>query len=152
MATADEVRRFKELVRNWNMYRASLPEPDRYEQIRIDLKQVRNPGWQGNPPLSSWPTNLIDSDSAMVAAVEHYFVCRSWVGSGKFPAWQMLTMSAVYDLGKMVGASPRHNPKQPTTQLTSLQMWAQAEGVRDGGNDLKISGRSAPPVAMPPRY
>jgi hypothetical protein len=61
-------------------------------------------------------------------------------------------MSAIHDLGKMAGVSPRHNPKQPTTQLTSLQMWAQAEGVRDGTNDLKASGKSAPSVAMPPRY
>lgn len=152
MATASEVSRFKELIRNWTLYRASLPEADRYEQIRLDLKQVRNPGWQGNPPLSSWPPNLIDPDGAMVAAVEHYFVCRSWVGSGKFPAWQMMSMSAIYDAGKMLGLSPRHNPKQPTTQLTSLQMWAQAEGVRDGGKDLQASGKSAPAVAMPPKY
>lgn len=152
MATAAELKRFKELVRNWNLYRASLPEATRYDQIRQDLKKVRNPGWQGNPPLASWPSNLVDPDAAMVAAVEHYFVCRAWVASGRFPAWQMMTMSAIYDAGKMLGVSPRHNPDQPTTQLTSLQMWAQAEGVRDGSNDLKRSGKGAPMVAMPPRY
>lgn len=152
MATAQEVTRFRELVRNWSAYRASLPEQDRYERIRNDLKQARNPGWQGNPPLTFWPAHLIDPDSAMLAAIEHYFLCRAWVGSGKYPAWQMISMSAVYDAGKMVGFSRRHNPSQPTTPLTSLQMWAQAEGVRDGSQDLKRSGKSAPLVAPPPAY
>lgn len=152
MATAEQVSRFRALVRNWSMYRASLPEEDRYEQIRKDLKQARNPGWNGNPPVTAWPPNLIDPDGTMLAAIEHYFLCRAWVGSGKYPAWQMMSMSAIYDAGKMLGLAPRHNPKQPTTQLTSLQMWAQAEGVRDGNLDLQRAGKSAPSVAMPPKY
>ena len=152
MATASEVARFRELVRHWTRYRASLPEPARYDQIRIDLKQVRNPGLAGNPPVSSWAPQLLDPDPAMVAAVEHYFVARAWVGSGKYPAWQMLAMSAIYDAGKMIGVTPQHNPKQPTTQLTSLQIWAKAEGVRDGSNDLKSSGKTAPMVGAPPKY
>ena len=152
MATASEVARFRELVRHWTLYRASLPEPARYDQIRKDLKQVRNPGWGSNPPLSSWPPHLLDPDPTMVAAVEHYFVARAWVGSGKYPAWQMLAMSAIYDAGKMIGVTPPHNPKQPTTQLTSLQIWAKAEGVRYGSNDLKSSGKTAPLVGAPPKY
>lgn len=152
MSSPNDVARLNDLIARWKAYRADLPEPDRYEQLRIDLYQVRNPGWNGSPPLSAWPSTLVDPDDAMMAAVEHYFLCRAWVGTGAFPAWQVQAMNIVYDIGKMAGITPRHNPNKPTSKLTALQMAAKVAGVRDGSADLEKSGKSAPLVAMPPKY
>jgi len=152
MDTSNDTGRLNDLIAKWKAYRASLPEPTRYEQIASDLYKVRNPDWHGNPPLSSWPPHLLDSDDSMIAAVEHYFLCRSWVGSGKYPAWQVQAMNLLYDTGKMLGITPRHNPNKPTSPLTALQMAAKVAGIRDGSTDLAKSGKSAPFVAMPPKY
>jgi len=152
MSSASDVGRLNDLIAKWKTYRAALPEPDRYEQLRIDLYQVRNAGWNGNPPLSAWPPMLVDPDDSLMAAVEHYFLCRAWVGAGTYPAWQVQAMNVVYDLGKMAGITPRHNPNKPTSPLTALQMAAKVAGVRDGSLDLRKSGKQAPIVAMPPKY
>ena len=64
----------------------------------------------------------------------------------------MLAMSAIFVFSKTTPATPQHIPKQPAPQLTSLQIWAKAEGVRDGSNDLKSSGKTAPLVGAPPKY
>lgn len=144
--------RLNELIANWKAFRAPLPEEERYCQIRRDLYQVRNAGWGPNPPLSVWPSQLLDPSDSMMAAVEHYFLCRCWVGTGVFPAWQMTAMNAVYDAGKMLGVTPNHNPNKPTTPLTALQMSAQAAGVRDGKLDLVKFGKEAPLIGEPPKY
>ena len=73
MTAAKDTGRLNELIAKWKTYRATLPEPDRYRQIGSDLYKVRNPSWRGNPPLSAWPPNLIDSDDSMMAAAEHNF-------------------------------------------------------------------------------
>ncbi|MEC4747255.1 hypothetical protein [Methylomicrobium sp. Wu6] len=88
----------------------------------------------------------------MMAAVEHYFLCRCWVGTGVYPAWQMRALNFVYDMGKLVGVTPQHNPNKPTSKLTALQMAAKEAGVRDGEDDLAKSGKSAPWIASPPKY
>lgn len=149
---ADQTTRLNELLSKWKAYRGGIAEPDRYCQIKTDLYQVRNADWNGNPPISVWPADLIDPDDAMMAAVEHYFLCRCWVGTGVFPAWQMRTMNIVYDLGKVAGVTPRHNPNKPTSPPTALQMAAKEAGVRDGESDLAKSGKSAPWIAKPPTY
>jgi hypothetical protein len=61
-------------------------------------------------------------------------------------------MNAIYDLGKMAGITPRHNPNKPTTPLTALQMAAKVAGIRDGSADLQRFSKKAPLVGMPPRY
>lgn len=152
MGIPNDTLRLNDLIAKWKASRASLPEPGRYEQLARDLYQVRNPGWRGNPPLWAWPSQLVDPNDGMMAAVEHYFLCRSWVGTGKFPAWQVQAMNVVYDTGKMLGITPRHNPNKPTSPLTALQMAAKVAGIRDGEKDLATSGGSAPLVAMPPKY
>jgi hypothetical protein len=129
-----------------------IPEPDRYCQIKTDLYQVRNAGWNGNPPISAGPAHLIDGDDTVMAAVEHYFLCRCWVGTGVFPAWQMRTMNMIYDMGKLAGVTSRHNPNRPTPPLTAVQMACKEAGIRDGESDLKKSGKSAPLIAKPPTY
>jgi hypothetical protein len=146
------ISRFYDLIAKWRAHRAPLTDPDLSCQIKDDLKQVRNPGWNGNPPLSSWPALLVDSDDGMNAAVEHYFLCRCWVGSGKYPAWQMRSMSVIYDAGKYAGVTPSHNPAKPTTPLTPLQVFAKALGVKDGEADLLASKKSAPLFGAPPKY
>ena len=77
MSSVNDVGRLNDLIAKWKAYRAVYPEPERYEKLRIDLYQARNPGWNGSPPLSAWPSFLIDPDDAVMAAVEHYFLCRA---------------------------------------------------------------------------
>lgn len=153
MATSNpQIERLNDLIAKWKSYRASTPESARYCQIKDDLYQVRNAGWDGNPSIGTWPPDLIDPDDSMMAAVEHYFLCRCWVGSAKYPAWQMRAMNFVYDMGKLVGVTPQHNPNKPTSKLTVLQMAAKEAGVRDGEADLGKSGKSAPWITAPPTY
>ncbi|MFL9899092.1 hypothetical protein PQR75_05710 [Paraburkholderia fungorum] len=147
-----QVERLNDLIAKWKTFRVDLPETARYCQIKGDLYQVRNAGWDDNPSIGSWPPDLIDPDDTMMAAVEHYFLCRCWVGTGKFPAWQMSAMNFIYDIGKLVGVTPQHNPNKPTSKLTALQMAAKVAGVRDGEDDLAKSGQSAPWIAVPPKY
>lgn len=149
---AEQTGRVNDLLAKWKAYRAALPESDRYCQIKTDLYQVRNPGWNRSPPLAAWPPYLVDSDDGVMAAVEHYFVCRCWVGSGAFPAWQVRAMNRIYDMGKLAGITPRHNPNKPTTPLTAVQMASKEAGIRDGVSDLARSGKSAPMISSPPKY
>jgi len=147
-----QIDRFNELLAKWKTYESGIAEPERYCQLKSDLYQVRNAGWQGNPPISVWPADLIDPDDGMMAAVEHYFLCRCWVGNAIFPAWQLQSMNFIYNMGKIAGVTPQHNPNKPTTPLSALQMAAQLAGIRDGEKDLQKSGKSAPVIAMPPKY
>lgn len=147
-----QIDRLNDLISKWKNYRVSIPEPGRYCQIKDDLYQVRNAGWNDNPPIGVWPPHLIDPDDTMMAAVEHYFLSRCWVGTGKYPAWQMRAMHFVYDMGKLLGVTPRHNPNKPTSRLTALQMAAKEAGARDGEADLAKSGKKAPWIAPPPKY
>ena len=153
MAPIDtKVARLNELKSKWSAYRSSVDEPERYCTIREDLYKVRNPDWNGNPPISAWPADLVDADDGMMAAVEHYFLCRCWVGNAIYPAWEVKTMNAIYDWGKILGVTPKHNPNKPTSPPSALQMAAKIAGVRDGESDLKKSGKSAPWITSPPKY
>jgi hypothetical protein len=87
-----------------------------------------------------------------MASVEHYFLCRAWVGLGVFPAWELRGLSDVYDYGKSLGVTPRHNPNKPVTPPSAIQKEFQAEGIRDGESDLSKSGKEAPYVTNPPKY
>jgi hypothetical protein len=154
MASPYEIQivRLNALKTNWNAYHISDPAPARYCKIKDDLYKVRNADWNGNPPISSWPAYLIDADDGIMAAVEHYFLSRCWVGNGIYPAWQVRAMTNIYDQGKAIGVTPKHNPNKPTTPLSKLQMHAQREGVQDGEKDLTTSGASAPVITSPPKY
>ena len=153
MATSNpQIDRLNELIAKWKSFRVALPVATLHCQLKDDLYQVRNAGWEANPPIGDWPPDLVDPDDATMAAVEHYFLCRCWVGTGKFPAWQMRVMNHLYDIGKMAGVAPRHNPNKSTSKLTLLQMAAKEAGVRDGETDLAKSGKAAPWVAAPPKY
>src|SRR5271165_3600678 len=116
----DQINRLNELNTKWKIFCSKTPEPERYCEISGDLYQVRNAGWNGNKPLGAWPADLVDSDDAMMAAVEHYFLCRCWVGTAKFPAWEVRAMDVIYDLEKIGGVTPRHNPNKPTSRPTAL--------------------------------
>jgi len=150
--TAYQSTRVNQLIAAWTAYRSGTAEPERYCELKSDLYKVRNAGWNGNPPLSAWPPHVLDTDDGVMAAVEHYFLCRCWVGTGQYPAWQVKVMVITYDTGKMIGLSPRHNPNKPTTPITSLQINFQAAGVRDGEADLVKFRRPAPSVQRPPKY
>lgn len=113
---------------------------------------VRNPGFHGSPPITAWPHRLVDQDDEVMAAVEHYFLCRFWVGSGKYPAWEVRVLKNLYDAGKLLGVTPRHNPGRPVTPPSDLQKKFQNEGITDGERDLAESGNSAHWIALPPKY
>lgn len=142
MATQAEVEAY---ISMWEAYRAATPSPARYDLLRQDLYNVRN-------GLGTYPFYLIHSDDEVMAAAEHYFLSRAWVGSGKYPAWQMRAMTWIYNTGKEWGLTPRHNPDNPVTPPSALQRQFQDRGVADGEADLAASGGSAPLVADPPRY
>lgn len=137
----------RSLITKWITYRAGD-----YCQIAKDLYQVRNPGFNGSPPLSHWPPDLRDPDSEIMASVEHYFLSRCWVGSGKYSALQMKVMSKIYNTGKRLGVTPRHNPNNPVTPPSEMQAKFQEEGILHGEADLKKSGKPTPGYREPPRY
>ena len=144
--------RVRQLIAEWETYHGNLNGSARYAQLAGDLYCVRNPGFNGCPPLSHWPGNLLDPDDEIMASVEHYFLTRSMVGSGQMPAWEMRAVRNIYDAGKRLGVTPRHNPNRPVTPPSAMQRAFQDEGIHDGETDLASAGRSAPLVAMPPRY
>ena len=152
MATAPTFGRVNQLIAAWIAYRSAMAEPERYCELKSDLYKVRNAGWGSNPPISAWPPHLVDTDDRVMAAVEHYFLCRCWVGTGQYPAWEVKALVIAYDTGKMIGLSPRHNPNKPTTPITSLQINFQAAGIRDGEADLLKSRQSPPSMQLPPKY
>lgn len=146
-AAATPDARVRELIRAW----VAQYGPN-YGRLATYLYQVRNPGFNGSPPLSHWPEHLIGETDEINAAVEHYFLCRSLVGSGAQPAWQMRLQRDIYEMGKRAGITPRHNPDNPTTPPSALQRRFQDEGIADGERDLAASGDSAPLVAPPLTY
>jgi hypothetical protein len=151
--TKSHFARFVALRAAWIGYRAGVtPTPAKFDQLRQDLYKVRNADWNGNPPISVWPANLIDPDDGMMASIEHYFLCRAWVGGGKYPASEMRLQTQLYDLGKELGVTPQHNPNKPTTPLTDLQLYAQTHGIMDGEADLAASGQPEPGYKMPAKY
>lgn len=137
----------RSLIGKWIAHRSGD-----YCQIASDLYQVRNPGYKNNPPLSAWPGHLVDPDSEIMASVEHYFLARCWVGSGKYSALQMKVMSKIYNTGKHLGVTPRHNPNNPVTPPSAMQEKFQEEGIHHGAADLKKSGKAAPAYRTPPQY
>lgn len=152
MQTLFKEPRVRALIASWEAYRASFTGPRLYGQLKSDLYQVRNPEFHGARPLSTWPAHLLDPDPDVLAAVEHYFLCRCWVGSGMQPAWQLRVMKNIYDTAKNLGMVPRHNPAVPVTPVTPLQRKFQAEGIRDGEADRRAWGIAAPIVARLPTY
>lgn len=153
MADRNElIARVVALIPRWMRYRITLTGPERYCQIKNDLYQVRNAGDNGNPPLSSWPHELLDENEEVLASLEHYFLTRCWVGSGQYPAWEVRLLCNVYGLGKKLGISPNHNPNNPVTPASSMQRAFQERGITMGIRDLEESGGTAPFIAMPPMY
>ena len=145
--------RFRALRASWIAYRADVqPVTAQFNQLRKDLYEARNAGVGKNRPISAWPAHLIDPDDGVMAAVEHYFLCRAWVGNGTYPASEVMVMQDIYNVGKIFGVTPKHNPNKPTTPLSWLQVQAQTNGVRDGEADLKASGKPEPGIQPPPKY
>lgn len=137
----------RELIDRWIRYRSYLAEPNRYLILKSDLYTVRNA--VGG---TTYPRQLVDVDDEIMASVEHYFLCRAWVGNAVYPAAQVRAMKGIYNTGKIFGLTPRHNPAKPVTPLSAMQTMFQDEGIRDGEADLKASGKSAPGLTMPNKY
>lgn len=138
------------LIAKWESYRATTPEPSRYCQLKNDLYQVRNPGFNGSPLLTEWPARLLDPDDEVMAAVDHYFLARCWVGTGRFPAWELRLLRSLHDFGKRLGLIPCHNPNRLSTSPSELQRRFQNQGVRDGERDLYRWGRRKPKISTVP--
>jgi hypothetical protein len=137
----------RDYIERWKKYRESTPDPQRYLQLKSDLYKVRN-----GSPDGVFPMRLIHPDDEVMACVEHYFLTRAWVGNGIQPAWQVRSMTWIYNTGKEAGVTPRHNPNKPVTPPSAVQRKFQEEGVTDGEADLKASGGVAPRISAPPTY
>lgn len=140
--------RVQELIRKWTIYRGRIIEPNRYLTLKDDLYNVRN----AIPGTIIYPNDLIDTDDEIMAAVEHYFLCRAYVGNGQYSSIQLRVMKGIYNLGKEIGITPRHNPSRPVTPPSELQTSFQDKGITDGEFDLKKSGGKSPIIAAPPKY
>lgn len=140
------------LIGKWELYRAAVPEPERYGILKDDLYKVRNAGFNGLPSPPNYPAELVDPNDEIMACVEHYFLCRAWVGLGVMPAWELRGVRDIYDYGKSLGITPRHNPNKPVTPPSAMQKDFQAEGIRDGESDLANSGKEGPSISAPPMY
>jgi len=142
-----------EYIMRWKMhYPVNTNPSDRYCRLSRDLYQVRNPGFNGSPPITAWPPHLINSDDEVMACVEHYFLTRCWVGTGEYPAWEVRALRNIYSIGKHLGVTPRHNPNNPVTEPSDLQRSFQDLGIRHGEEDLIASGRTSPTIRRPPTY
>ncbi len=141
------MNRVNDLIGKWKSYRSGEAEPGRYDTLRQDLYNARN--GKGGP----YPPYLLDPDDEIMAAVEHYFLCRGWVGNGHFPSWQVQQMVAVYDAGKIAGITPQHNKNKPTTPFSDMQLFYQVKGIADGETDAKTYKVDVPILPrMPPKY
>lgn len=150
MASRAEV---DEYIRRWMIhYPINVDRSNRYCKLAADLYQVRNPGFNGSPPITAWPSYLIHSDDEVMACVEHYFLTRCWVGTGQYPAWEVRALRSIYNLGKRLHLTPRHNPNNPVTEPSELQQSYQDQGIRHGEEDLIVSGGSSPTITRPPTY
>ena len=140
-------------IMKWESYRSTEKAPGRYANLKFDLYVVRNPK-KYPENYAVIPADLIDDRDEINAAVEHYFLCRAWIGNGEFSAAQMSAMVGVYNLGKRIGITPRNNPDNPTTPPSDLQKYFQQRGIDDGITDAKLYGTGAPPFSIkaPPKY
>ena len=53
--------------------------------------------------------NVGHSRDDINASVEHYFLCCSYIASGEYPVYQVEAMVKIYNAGKSIGLTPRHN-------------------------------------------
>jgi hypothetical protein len=147
-----QVLRVVNLISQWIIYRGNISEPGRYMQLAQDLYLVRNDKLIDSLNSTPYPSYLIDSDNEIMAAIEHYFLCRGWVGNGVYNAVQVLAQAAAYDAAKELGAAPQHNPSKPVSPPSLMQQKFQGMGIADGKNDLKKSGKPSPDFNKPPKY
>jgi hypothetical protein len=145
--TVGKETRVKALIGNWQAHRAAEAEPGRYLILAKDLYEVRNA-----TGTTGYPAHLIDPDEEIMAAVEHYFLCRGLVGNAVQPAWEMRVLKGIYNTGKLLRITPRHNRAKPVTPLTKMQVAFQDRGIADGQADLKAAGLKAPKIAKPLKY
>lgn len=138
--------RVDELIGKWTAYRSGTAEPGRYTVLSKDLYNARN-------ELETFPADLLDPDSEVMASVEHYFLCRGWVGNGVFPLSQVANMVAIYDVGKLLHITPRHNKSKPVTPISMMQVSYQNKGMTDGSKDAKRFKVDTPILwRKPPKY
>ena len=141
--------RVDELIAKWNNYRSQSPEPGRYQELSHDLYNIRN-DIAVTPPF---PSDLNDSDPEVMAAVEHYYLCRGWIGNGVYPPDQVAAMVLLYDAGKLAHVTPRHNKSKPVTRMSWMQFVYQNKGMNDGIKDAKRFNVDTPILwKAPPKY
>lgn len=140
-------------IAQWTTYRSQIGEPKRYMTLKNDLWVVRNPE-KDQYAYSILPAELIDSRDEINASVEHYFLCRAWVGNGVYSAAQLSAMNFIYNTGKSIGITPRSNPNHPVTPASDMQKYFQRRGIDDGISDGIIYGTKAGSFSLrlPPTY
>jgi hypothetical protein len=129
----------------WNAGAAPMApmDPDVTEILRKELKAYRH----GSPDPAVW-TDL------NVAAAEHYFLMRAWVGACTISTEQALAMTHGYDLAKIVTRAVgqeealRHNPDRPTTPPDPDVVQWGVTGIAHG----LIDRRAYRPDCTPPAF
>lgn len=130
---------------SWNAGASPLGpmDPGVTEILRKELKAYRN----GSPDPAVWT----DLD---VAAAEHYFLMRSWVGSCKISIEQGIAMTHGYDLAKVITRAfdaedlLRHNPGRPTTPPDPDVVKWGLHGIAMG----EVDRRAFRPDCTPPAF
>lgn len=152
---SDDYKTVRVRIMKWIGFRSKLKEPSRYLQLKDDLWVARNPKHKNSKGrINKIPADLIDERDYINASVEHYFICRAWVGNGVYPLSQVELMTRTYNLGKTLGLTPAANPDQPVTPPSEMQRYFQQQGMYDGSNDADTYGTGASPFSwsLPPLY
>ena len=127
-------------IMNWEKFRDQIEWPERGKVLRSDLYNFRNekgvfPAWVGH------------ARDDINASVEHYFLCYSYIACGEYAVYQVEAMVKIYNAGKSVGLTPRHNPNKPVTPPSDMQKYFQQCGIDDGVTDAAIYG--TPTIWLP---
>ena len=128
----DNVNTVWNLIGAWERYRIGEKQPERYLTLWKDVRNARR-----RVATEAYPEHLYDMDDEVMAATEHYFLCRAWVGNGVRPAWQMRSIKGVYNLLKQYDLVSRTDPKFPVSPLSEMQVRFQDEGINAGLKDMR---------------
>ncbi len=139
--------RVHEIIMRWSWNAGASPmapmDPDVTDILRRELKAYR----QNSPDPAVW-TDL------NVAAAEHYFLMRAWVGSCTVSAEQGLSMTYGYEAAKLLvrglgqEEALRNNPSRPTTPPDPDVVQWGVTGIAHG----IIDQRAYRPNCTPPAF
>ena len=120
--------------------------PEKAQKIAWALYDFRNPPDEKDEARSEKWKARIDAfftegtksdDPEIMAAVEHYYYSRSQVGNARYSETNWRIYVSLYHYGKKMGLVPRHNPNNPVTPPSKLQLEMGILGIYKGRDELK---------------